>query len=240
MTWSLQLTIWALPPLLAVLVVLRDLEYLWPRRREAGASALMAVLFSAGAVGAARARLRHQLVLRVEDAAGARAVRAGRPGSGRVDGVRDHLHRRPQAHELAAPPAVRPLLDDGGRRGPGGTFGAAGARGRARRPGQRVRPGRRARSMALGPRRPARRGRGRVRAHPIRPPGRPPRPRRDPMGRAGVGAGGRPRDRVAPAHPGGGLGQSDPHRLRAGGQRAGLSASCAAACWTSGPSRARW
>lgn len=48
MTWSLQFTIWALPPLLAVLVVLRDLEYLWPRRREAGATALMAVLLSSG------------------------------------------------------------------------------------------------------------------------------------------------------------------------------------------------
>jgi diguanylate cyclase (GGDEF)-like protein len=48
MTWSLQLTIWALPPLLAVLVVLRDLEYLWPRRREVGATALMALLLSSG------------------------------------------------------------------------------------------------------------------------------------------------------------------------------------------------
>jgi len=48
MIWSLQLTIWALPPLLAVLVVLRDLEYLWPRRREAGATALMALLASSG------------------------------------------------------------------------------------------------------------------------------------------------------------------------------------------------
>lgn len=48
MTWSIQLTIWALPPLLAVLVVLRDLEYLWPRRREDGAKALMAASLGAG------------------------------------------------------------------------------------------------------------------------------------------------------------------------------------------------
>ncbi len=48
MTWSIQLTIWALPPLLAVLVVLRDLEYLWPRRREDGATALMAASLGAG------------------------------------------------------------------------------------------------------------------------------------------------------------------------------------------------
>lgn len=49
MTWSLQLTIWALPPLLGVLVVLRDFEYLWPRRRETGAGTLLAASVSAGA-----------------------------------------------------------------------------------------------------------------------------------------------------------------------------------------------
>jgi diguanylate cyclase (GGDEF)-like protein len=48
MTWSIQFTIWALPPLLAALVVLRDVEYLWPRRREGGAMALMAASFGAG------------------------------------------------------------------------------------------------------------------------------------------------------------------------------------------------
>jgi len=48
MTWSIQLTLWALPPILAVLVVLRDLEYLWPRRREGGVAALMTASFAAG------------------------------------------------------------------------------------------------------------------------------------------------------------------------------------------------
>ncbi len=40
MIWSLQLTPWALGPLLAVLLVLRDLEYLWARRREPSVTAL--------------------------------------------------------------------------------------------------------------------------------------------------------------------------------------------------------
>ena len=53
MTVSLHLTAWALPSLLAVLVVARDLAYLWPRRREravptflllSGASGLWALL----------------------------------------------------------------------------------------------------------------------------------------------------------------------------------------------------
>ena len=48
MTWSLQLTIWALPPLLAVLVVLRDLGYLLPRRREPGTRALVALVAASG------------------------------------------------------------------------------------------------------------------------------------------------------------------------------------------------
>ncbi|HKJ03602.1 MAG TPA: histidine kinase N-terminal 7TM domain-containing protein, partial [Longimicrobiales bacterium] len=49
MTWSLQLTFWALPPLLAVLVVQRDLAYLLPRRREMGTRTLIALVASNGA-----------------------------------------------------------------------------------------------------------------------------------------------------------------------------------------------
>ena len=41
MTVSLQLTAWALPGVLAVLVVLRDLVYLWPRWRERSVPALL-------------------------------------------------------------------------------------------------------------------------------------------------------------------------------------------------------
>jgi len=48
MTWSLQLTFWALPPLLALLLVLRDATFLWPRRREAGTRALLALAASVG------------------------------------------------------------------------------------------------------------------------------------------------------------------------------------------------
>lgn len=48
MTWTLQLTVWALPPLLAVLVTLRDQLYLWPRRRERGATALGVLSASTG------------------------------------------------------------------------------------------------------------------------------------------------------------------------------------------------
>lgn len=43
MTWTLQLSAWALAPLLAVLLVARDLGFLWPRRREPGAVALLAL-----------------------------------------------------------------------------------------------------------------------------------------------------------------------------------------------------
>jgi diguanylate cyclase (GGDEF)-like protein len=49
MTWSIQLTPWALPSLLAVLLVLRDVGYLWPRRREGATPALLTL---AGVVGA--------------------------------------------------------------------------------------------------------------------------------------------------------------------------------------------
>lgn len=49
MTWSLQLTFWALPPLLAVLVVLRDLSFLLPRHREPGTRPLIALLAVSGA-----------------------------------------------------------------------------------------------------------------------------------------------------------------------------------------------
>lgn len=52
MTWSLQLTPWALPPLLAVLVIVRELAYLWPRRREPGTRTLM-FLAAAGGLWAA-------------------------------------------------------------------------------------------------------------------------------------------------------------------------------------------
>ena len=48
-TWSLQLTAWALAPLLAVLLVLRDLGFLWPRRREPGAVVLLALAATCGA-----------------------------------------------------------------------------------------------------------------------------------------------------------------------------------------------
>lgn len=43
MTWSIQLTPWALPSLLAVLLVVRDAGYLWPRRREGATSVLLAL-----------------------------------------------------------------------------------------------------------------------------------------------------------------------------------------------------
>lgn len=43
MTWSLQLTLWALPPILALLLATRDVNFLWPRRREPGSRALLAL-----------------------------------------------------------------------------------------------------------------------------------------------------------------------------------------------------
>lgn len=48
MTWSIQLTPWALPALLAVLLVMRDVGYLWPRRREPVARALLSFAGTAG------------------------------------------------------------------------------------------------------------------------------------------------------------------------------------------------
>lgn len=48
MTVSLQLTPWALPGVLAVLVVLRDAVYLWPRRRERSVPALLSVVALSG------------------------------------------------------------------------------------------------------------------------------------------------------------------------------------------------
>jgi len=48
MTWSIELTPWALPPLLAVLLVLRDLEYIWVHRRESSARALGALAGTSG------------------------------------------------------------------------------------------------------------------------------------------------------------------------------------------------
>ena len=47
MTWSIQLSLWGLPPLLAILLALNDGTFLWPRRREAGTPALLVL---AGAV----------------------------------------------------------------------------------------------------------------------------------------------------------------------------------------------
>lgn len=44
MTWSFQLTVWALPPLLGALVITREAQLLWPRRRERGATALLVLL----------------------------------------------------------------------------------------------------------------------------------------------------------------------------------------------------
>lgn len=49
MVWTLQLTPWALPPLLAVLLVVRETLFLWPRRREQASQSL---LLLAGASGA--------------------------------------------------------------------------------------------------------------------------------------------------------------------------------------------
>ncbi|GMV07981.1 MAG: hypothetical protein AMXMBFR53_42560 [Gemmatimonadota bacterium] len=49
MTWTLQLTLWALPPILAVLLAVRDATFLWPRRREGGTPALLTVSAAAGA-----------------------------------------------------------------------------------------------------------------------------------------------------------------------------------------------
>lgn len=43
MTWSVQLTAWALPPLLVLLLVLRDAGFLWRHRRERGAAVLLAL-----------------------------------------------------------------------------------------------------------------------------------------------------------------------------------------------------
>jgi diguanylate cyclase (GGDEF)-like protein len=48
MTWSIQLTRWALPSLLAIVLVLRDVDYLWPRRRESAAPALIALSTASG------------------------------------------------------------------------------------------------------------------------------------------------------------------------------------------------
>lgn len=48
MTWSFQLTVWALPPILAVLLVVRNAEFLWPRRREAGTRVLLGLCVAVG------------------------------------------------------------------------------------------------------------------------------------------------------------------------------------------------
>ena len=49
MTWSVQLSLWGLPPLLAILLVLNDGLFLWPRRREAGTPVLLVLAAAVGA-----------------------------------------------------------------------------------------------------------------------------------------------------------------------------------------------
>lgn len=49
MLWTLQLSAWALPPLLAVLLLTRELLFLWPRRREPGSRALLLLVLTTGA-----------------------------------------------------------------------------------------------------------------------------------------------------------------------------------------------
>jgi diguanylate cyclase (GGDEF)-like protein len=49
MTWSIHLTLWVLPPILAILLVTRDVSFLWPRHRETGTRALMTLAGAAGA-----------------------------------------------------------------------------------------------------------------------------------------------------------------------------------------------
>jgi diguanylate cyclase (GGDEF)-like protein len=48
MTWSIQLSLWALPPLLAILLSLHDGMFLWPRRREAGSPVLLTLAAAVG------------------------------------------------------------------------------------------------------------------------------------------------------------------------------------------------
>ncbi len=48
MTWSIQLTLWALPPILALLLTARDVTFLWPRHRELGARALLTLAAAVG------------------------------------------------------------------------------------------------------------------------------------------------------------------------------------------------
>ena len=51
MTWSIQLSPWGLPPLLAILLALNDGLFLWPRRREAGTPVLLALVGTVGVWG---------------------------------------------------------------------------------------------------------------------------------------------------------------------------------------------
>lgn len=51
MIWSIQLTAWALPPLVAVLLALWDWDFLWTRRREVGTRALLVLVAATGAWG---------------------------------------------------------------------------------------------------------------------------------------------------------------------------------------------
>ena len=48
MTWSIQLSFWGLPPLLAILLALNDGIFLWPRRRESGAPAILTLASAVG------------------------------------------------------------------------------------------------------------------------------------------------------------------------------------------------
>jgi diguanylate cyclase (GGDEF)-like protein len=48
MTWSIQISLWGLPPLIAILLALNDGAFLWPRRREAGTLALLTLAVASG------------------------------------------------------------------------------------------------------------------------------------------------------------------------------------------------
>ena len=48
MTWSIQLSLWGLPPLLAILLALNDGVFLWPRRREPGTPVLLTLAAAVG------------------------------------------------------------------------------------------------------------------------------------------------------------------------------------------------
>lgn len=49
MTWSIQFSLWGLPPLFAILLALNDGAFLWPRRREPGTRVLLTLAAAVGA-----------------------------------------------------------------------------------------------------------------------------------------------------------------------------------------------